>query len=164
MVEGKLPVWLAHKEFSLAQQACRTTKEDLVAIGANALRSAGRMHLDGRSGSASRQSREGRCAGTGTGRLRFADATLEKTRAHIMLAVDNNQFYIYALCEALAALNFGGVLLPILRKLRDKYHKMRVIHRDWDAAHFPALQLQRAFVFDDRFAHLDFEFVLGPGA
>src|SRR5579872_4613880 len=80
------------EEFSLTNQARRSAQENGVPFPADGLRASGRVDFDRGFGVTGSHGSDGRGAGSGPGRLRFSRATLEKTRADIVPAVERDEF------------------------------------------------------------------------
>src|ERR1700735_4841281 len=87
----------SQKEFSPAHQAGRPAQKNIAAFSANCLRSAGRVYFYGRLCVAGGDRGHGGGAGTGARRKGFSHAALQEADLHVILSVDQDQFYVYSL-------------------------------------------------------------------
>ncbi len=167
VVTGKtrLPIRASstQKKLSAAQQPRRTSQENFIPVGADGLGSAGRLDFHRRNGPARCHRRHCRSARTGAGRLRFANAALEKARPHIVPAVDRDELDIHAVWKVRVALDFRSLRLPVRWQTQERKITKCGLPIDTGMPRTSPVcsHLQSEFIFDHGFAHFDFKFVFG---
>lgn len=158
-----------YKEFSAAHQPGRATKENIVPFLANGLNAARRVDFHRRLRASCGNRRHCDRTRTGSRRKSFSSATLEENCLYIMLQIIlrtrgcRNELDVDTVREVRAALNFGSLRLPVCRKFAHEYHEVRIPDGNPGSRHRSVAQLHRQFFFDDRWAHLHFEFEFAIG-